>query len=105
MTTKKEQRRKEVSKNNNTIKLMAEHLQREFIKGELVEATEDYITDEGPMDSSVVKKYGIILEPKTAMYGDDAPEHAARVQWADNSEETVWQFEIQGVVKTFQEKK
>lgn len=105
MTTKKEQRRKEVSKNNNTIKLMTEHLQRDFIKGELVEATEDYITDEGPIFAGVVKKYGIILEPKTAMYGDDAPEHAARVQWADNSEETVWQFEIEGVIKKHQGKK
>ena len=99
MTTKKEQRRKEISKNNNKIKLMAEHRQRDFVKGELVEATDDYISDTWPMPPDYLKKYGIILEPKTAMDGDTVSDYASRILWADNSEEVVWQFEVEGVIK------
>lgn len=103
MTTREEKRRADLLKNSKEVK-KATSMQRDFEKGELVEATIDYITEDWPHPKPP-KRYGIVLEPKTAMYGDDAPEHATRVQWADNSEEVVWQFEIQGVVKNFQEKK
>ena len=103
MTTKEEQRRADLLKSDKEVR-KATAMQRDFEVGELVEATVDYISDDFPHDKPP-KKYGIVLEPKTAMYGDDAAEHATKVQWADNSEETVWQFEIQGVVKNFQEKK
>ena len=104
MTTKEEKRRSEALISNEALR-MASNRKRDFEKGELVEATIDYINDEWPHSGKAPKRYGIVLEPVTAMYGDDAPEHATRVRWADNSEETVWQFEIVGVVKNFQEKK
>ena len=108
MATKEKKRRADmlsVEELRCSVHHKAANRKRDFEKGELVEATVDYINDDWPHSDKAPKRYGIVLEPKTAMYGDDAPEHATRVQWADNSEETVWQFEIQGVVKTFQEKK
>tara|TARA_Y100000593_G_scaffold70942_1_gene130143 strand:+ start:2932 stop:3246 length:315 start_codon:yes stop_codon:yes gene_type:complete len=104
MATKEEKRRENALISSEALR-MAANRKKDFEKGELVEATIDYINDDWPHGDKAPKRYGIVLEPKTAMYGDDAPEHATRVQWADNSEETVWQFEIQGVVKSFQEKK
>lgn len=103
MITREEQRRAELLKSDKKIK-KATKLQRDFEKGELVEATVDYITEQWPHPKPP-KKYGIVLEPKTSMYSEETSNYATRVQWADNSEEVVWQFEIQGVVKNFQEKK
>ena len=103
MVTREEKRRADLLETNKEVKKQSK-FQRDFDKGELVEATVDYISDEWPHPKPP-KKYGIVLDPKTSMYSDDKAEYATRVQWADNSEEVVWQFEIQGVVKNFQEKK
>ena len=103
MTTKEEQRRADLLKGNKEVR-KATAMQRDFEVGELVEATVDYISDDFPHDKPP-KKYGIVLEPKTSMYSEETSDYATRVQWADNSEEVVWQFEIVGVVKNFQEKK
>ena len=103
MTTREEKRRADLLKSNKEVK-MATSMQRDFEKGELVEATIDYITEDWPHPKPP-KKYGIVLEPKTSMYSEETSDYATRVQWADNSEEVVWQFEIVGVVKNFQEKK
>ncbi len=104
MATKEETRRAAVSKNNNKIKLMASSQQRDFVKGELVEATMDYISDDWPMNTKALRKFGIILEPKSNMYGDAVSDYASKILWADNSEEVVWQFEVKGVVKKSKEK-
>ena len=103
MTTKDEQRRADLLKSNKSVR-KASSMQRDFEVGELVEATVDYISDDFPHDKPP-KKYGIVLEPKTSMYSEETSDYATKILWADNSEETVWQFEIQGVVKNFQEKK
>jgi len=103
MTTREEKRRADLLKSNKEVK-KATGMQKDFEKGELVEATVDYITEEWPHPKPP-KRYGIVLEPKTSMYSEESSGYATRVQWADNSEETVWQFEIQGVVRAHHEEK
>ena len=74
----------------------------EFIYGELVETTQDYIhKDSGSSEKIPKKKFGIIVEPKIEMVSlNNTPEdYAALVQWADNSEEKVFHYEIEKVIK------
>jgi len=74
----------------------------EFIYGELVETTQDYIhKDSGSSEKIPKKKFGIIIDPKIemVMLEDTAEELAALVQWADNSEEKVFHYEIEKVIK------
>ena len=73
----------------------------EFIYGELVETTKNYITKPGVELKPGKKRFGIIIEPKIemAMLEDTAEDFAALVQWADNSEEKVFYYEIEKVVK------
>jgi len=80
----------------------------EFIHGELVETTKDYITKPGVDLKPGKKRFGIIIEPKAELdnvldqspYRNNAYEDTvALVQWADNSEEKVFHYEIDKVVK------
>lgn len=74
----------------------------EFIYGELVETTKSYIHKDKKFGIEIPKKkFGIIIEPEIemAMLEDTAEDFAALVQWADNSEEKVFYYEIEKVVK------
>ena len=73
----------------------------EFIYGELVETTKDYIHKDMVGEKIPKKKFGIIIDPKIemVMLEDTAEELAALVQWADNSEEKVFHYEIEKVIK------
>ena len=73
----------------------------EFIYGELVETTKDYIHRDMVGEKPAKKKFGIIIDPKIemVMLEDTAEELAALVQWADNSEEKVFHYEIEKVIK------
>ena len=74
-----------------------------FRQGELVETTANYISKEAEPGQEKIpkKKFGIIVEPKIEMVSlNDTPEdYAALVQWADNSEEKVFHYEIEKVIK------
>ena len=77
-----------------------------FRHGELVETTKEYVYRDPVIERQkpVKKKFGIIIEPKIEMVsGEDrygiADDFAALVQWADNSEEKVFHYEIEKVVK------
>ena len=76
-------------------------MMNEFIYGELVETTKDYIHRDMAVEKPAKKKFGIIIEPKIEMVSleDTAEDFAALVQWADNSEEKVFHYEIEKVVK------
>lgn len=74
----------------------------DFRHGELVETTKDYIQREDTVGEKIPKKkFGIIIEPQIDMVMlEDTPEEiAALVQWADNSEEKVFHYEIEKVIK------
>ena len=73
----------------------------EFIYGELVETTKNYIAKPEVLLKPGKKRFGIIIEPKIemTMLEDTAEDFAALVQWADNSEEKVFYYEIEKVVK------
>jgi len=80
----------------------------EFIHGELVETTKDYIAKPGVELKPGKKRFGIIIEPKADLdnvldqspYRNNAYEDTvALVQWADNSEEKVFHYEIDKVIK------
>ena len=73
----------------------------DFRHGELVETTKDYIHRVMVGEKPAKKKFGIIIEPKIEMVSleDTAEDFAALVQWADNSEEKVFHYEIEKVVK------
>ena len=76
-------------------------MMNEFIYGELVETTKDYIHRDMATKKPAKKKFGIIIEPKIEMVSleDTTEDFAALVQWADNSEEKVFHYEIEKVVK------
>ena len=69
MTTREEKRRADLLKSNEEVK-KATAMQKDFEKGELVEATVDYITEEWPHPKPP-KRYGIVLVPKTSMYSEE----------------------------------
>lgn len=74
----------------------------DFTHGELVETTSEYIHKAPKYGEKIPKKrFGIIIEPEIemTMLEDTAEEVAALVQWADNSEEKVFHYEIDKVVK------
>lgn len=73
----------------------------EFRHGELVETTNNYIPNTEDGQKIPQKKFGIIIEPLIEMVKlNDTPEDfAALVQWADNSEEKVFHYEIEKVIK------
>ena len=73
-----------------------------FRHGELVETTKDYIHKEAKYGEKIPKKrFGIIIEPEIemVMLNETPEEVAALVQWADNSEEKVFHYEIDKVIK------
>ena len=80
----------------------------DFIYGELIETTKDYIAKPGVQLKPGKKRFGIIIEPKTELDEvlDKTPyrnnrfeDTVALVQWADNSEEKVFHYEIEKVIK------
>lgn len=64
-------------------------------KGDLIQTTDDYITETGDGKKSASKKFGIVISTNEHMWSDE--KKGTKVQWADNNIETVWDFEIEKV--------